>query len=199
MSHPVRKVFLGGSFNPIHLGHLLCARAAAEAIGAQKVVLVPTAASPLKLRESDVAHASDRLEMCRLAIDGIPDFELDDREIRRGDTSFTIVTARELRQSGLAEVTWLIGADLLPSLPKWHEPDALLAEVRFILMARPGWSIDAAGLAPEYAELIKNAVRVPQIDISSSEIRRRVRAGLPIDFFAPPAVVRFIRDRGLYR
>src|SRR5208282_2668157 len=139
MAAAVRKVCLGGSFNPVHLGHLLCARAAAEAIGVQKVVLIPTAISPLKLREKDLAPSADRLEMCRLAIQGIPDFELDDREIRRGNTSFTIDTARELRQSGWPEVIWLIGADLLSGLPKWHEPDALLAEVRFVLMARPGW------------------------------------------------------------
>ncbi|MGA3065332.1 MAG: nicotinate (nicotinamide) nucleotide adenylyltransferase [Tepidisphaeraceae bacterium] len=199
MTPPVRKVCLGGSFNPVHYGHLLCARAAAEAVGAQKVVLIPTAVSPLKMQESDLAPASDRLEMCRLATAGIADFELDDREIRRGNASFTIDTARELKKSGWSEVTWLIGADLLPGLPKWHESDALLNEVRFVLMARPRWSVGGVDLPVKYAALLKNVVPVPQIDISASEIRRRLGAGLPIDFFTPPSVVRYIRDRGLYR
>jgi nicotinate-nucleotide adenylyltransferase len=199
MAEAARKVCLGGSFNPIHHGHLLCARAAAEALGIKKVVLIPTAVSPLKIQDKSTAPAADRLEMNRLGIEVTPDFELDDREIRRSGPSYTIDTARELRKAGWKEVIWLIGADLLAGLPKWHEPDALLKEVRFVLMARPGWSFDATGLPPKFAALIQNVVEVPQIDIASTDIRRRVRAGLPIDFLTPPQVVRYIKERGLYR
>jgi nicotinate-nucleotide adenylyltransferase len=199
MAEPARKVCLGGSFNPIHHGHLLCARAAAEALGIKKVVLIPAAVSPHKIEDKSRAPAADRLEMCRLAIQGSPDFELDDREISRPGPSYTIDTVRQLRQAGWKEVIWLIGADLLSSLPKWHESDALLAEVRFVLMARPGWSFDVSALPPKFAALVQNVVEVPQIDIASTDIRRRVRLGLPIDFLTPPAVVRYIQDRGLYR
>src|SRR5580700_8333935 len=111
MAEAARKVCLGGSFNPIHHGHLLCARAAAEALGIKKVVLIPTAVSPLKIQDKSTAPAADRLE------------------IRRSGPSYTIDTARELRKAGWKEVIWLIGADLLAGLPKWHEPDALLKEV----------------------------------------------------------------------
>ncbi len=151
------------------------------------------------MEDKSAAPAADRLEMCRLAIDQSPDFELDDREIRRSGPSFTIDSARQLRGEGATDVIWLIGADLFSGLPKWHEPDALLKEVRFVLMARPGWAFDPTSIPRKFAFLIQNIVEVPQIDIASTDIRRRVKAGLSIDFLTPPPVVRFIHQRGLYR
>jgi nicotinate-nucleotide adenylyltransferase len=192
------KLCLGGSFNPIHHGHLLCARAAAEAVGAGTVTLVPTGTAPHKL-DAQPASAADRLEMCRRAIEGVAGFEIDDREIRRAGPSYTIQTARELKQAGAAEVAWLIGADLVPGLPTWHEAGQLIREVRFIVMARPGWRFDWPSLPAEYQKLRENIVGVPQIDISATEIRRRVLKGMGIDFFTPPAVCRVIAERKLYR
>jgi nicotinate-nucleotide adenylyltransferase len=193
------KLFLGGSFNPIHLGHLICARAAAESIGAPSVVLIPTGVPPHKQSAKDIASPQDRLEMARRAIENIPRFEVDDREIRRPGPSYTIQTARELRQSGIDRVNWLIGADMLNTLPTWHEPAALLAEVHFIIMARPGSAMNWESLPPEYARLRDHVVQVPRIDISATEIRRRIKAGLPIDFLTPPGVCRYIEDRKLFR
>jgi nicotinate-nucleotide adenylyltransferase len=192
------KLCLGGSFNPIHHGHLLCARAAAEAIGAAVVTLIPTGIAPHKL-DAPPASAADRLEMCRLAIFGQTGFELDDREIRRSGPSYTIQTVRELKESGAAEVAWLIGGDLVSGLPTWREAGQLIQEVKFILMARPGWRFDWPSLPPEFQNLRQNVVGVPQIDISATEIRRRVLKGLPIDFLTPPAVCRYIAERKLYR
>ena len=128
-----------------------------------------------------------------------PDFELDDREMRRTGPSYTIHTARQLRQDGWTDVAWLIGADMLNTLPTWHEADALLREVRFIVMARPGMNFAWSSLPPAFRALRKNVVQVPQIDISGTEIRRRVSAGLPIDYFCPPAVCRYIADHKLYQ
>ncbi|HEY1923372.1 MAG TPA: nicotinate-nicotinamide nucleotide adenylyltransferase, partial [Tepidisphaeraceae bacterium] len=118
-----KKLCFGGTFNPIHHGHLLCARAAAEASGVAGVVLFPAGTPPHKPGESDLAAARDRLEMCRLAIDGVAGFQIDEREYNRSGPSFTIDTARELRRDGWDEVTWLIGSDMLNFLPSWHEPE----------------------------------------------------------------------------
>jgi nicotinate-nucleotide adenylyltransferase len=193
------KICLGGTFNPIHHGHLLCARAAAEAVGAKTVVIFPTGTPAHKSAHPDLATAQDRLQMCRLAVAGINGFEVDDRESRRSGPSYTIDTARQLKASGWDEVAWLIGADMLNSLPTWHEPDALLREVRFIIMARPGNEFAWATLPPAYQALRSNVVTVPQIDISSTQIRQRAGAGLPIDYFCPPAVCRYIADHRLYQ
>jgi nicotinate-nucleotide adenylyltransferase len=195
---PIEKLCIGGSFNPIHHGHLLCARAAAEALGAKPVVIFPAGSPPHKPGGADLASAEDRLAMCRLAVAGIEGFEVDDRELRRAGPSYTIETARELRREGWNQVAWLIGADMLNSLPKWHEPEALLREVRFVVMARPGTEFEWEKLPEAYRVLRENVVEVPGIEMSSTEIRRRVAKGSAIDYFCPPAVCRYIRDHGLY-
>ncbi len=194
-----KKICFGGTFNPIHHGHLLCARAAAEAAGADGVVLFPAGSPPHKPGRSDLAGSGDRLEMCRLATAGAGGFAIDERELRRSGPSYTIDTARELRRDGWDEVIWLIGSDMLNMLPRWHEPEALLAEVRFLIMARPGAKPAWSSLPLAFQKLQNNVVEVPQIEISATDIRRRVKANLPIDFLTPAAVCRYIADHRLYR
>ena len=193
------KICFGGTFNPIHQGHLICARVAAEAVGAKTVVIFPAGQPAHRASPADLAPAADRLEMCRLAIAGINGFEIDDRECRRPGNTYTIDTARELKRDGWPEVAWLVGADMFNTLHAWREADALLREVRFIIMARPGTQFAWDKLPPAIRNLKPNVVDVPQIDISATEIRRRVGIGLPIDFFCPPAVCRYITDHRLYR
>jgi len=193
------KICLGGSFNPIHHGHLLCARAAAEVLGAKTIVIFPAGTPPHKANDPDLASQQDRLQMCRLAVAGNPGFEIDDRELHRSGPSYTIQTARQLHEAGWSEIRWLIGADMLNFLPNWHEPDSLLREIEFIVMARPGFQFNWDSLPANYQLLRDKIVEVPQIDISSTEIRRRVGKGLPIDFLCPPAVCRYIRDHRLYQ
>ncbi len=193
-----KKICFGGTFNPIHNGHLLCARAAAEAEGGADIILFPAGSPPHKPGHADLATAEDRLEMCKLAITGASGFEIDDRETRRPGPSFTIDTARQLKRDGWTEVIWLIGADMVNALPSWHEPDALLREVRFLIMARPGTKFSWSTLPAAFQKLRENVVEVPQIDISSTDIRSRVRAGLPIDFLTPPPVCRYILDHHPY-
>jgi nicotinate-nucleotide adenylyltransferase len=193
------KICLGGSFNPIHHAHLLCARAAAQVVGAATVVLIPTGLAPHKLQQNDVASGEDRLAMCRRAIENTTGFEVDDRETCRPGPSFTIQTVRQLKLEGWDQVAWLIGADLLAALPSWHQAEALVREAHLLIMARPGWSFDWDSLAPPFSALRENVVIVPQIDISATDIRQRVRRGLPIDYLTPPAVCRYILDHGLYR
>jgi nicotinate-nucleotide adenylyltransferase len=196
----MRNLCFGGSFNPIHNGHLLCSQAVAGVRDVTKLVLIPSATSPHKLGHADMADGLDRLAMCRIAVAGNQLFEVDDLELRRGAPSYTIDTIRSLRhERGWDEVNWLIGADQVAALPRWREPAALLRELNFIIMARPGWSFDWDSLPTQFRMLRNNVVEAPLIDISSTDIRRRVHAGEPIDQLVPPAVAEYIRQRGLYR
>lgn len=194
----------GGSFNPPHFGHLVVARAAAEQAGFNQVRLMVAGISPHKLSDHEVASAADRVAMCRLATADDPLFEVDDRETLRKGPSYTIETARELQK--LPEfagrpVPWLIGADLLPGLMRWHEPQALLAGdvVRFVIVRRGGECIDWSRLPEELGALSASVVEVPRIDISATDIRARIRAGRDVRYLVPETVRAYIEQRGLYR
>ena len=125
-------------------------------------------------------------------------FNVDDLELKRTGPSYTIDTARELRRRGWPEVWWLVGADMLNYLPHWHEPDALLREVNFLVLQRPGIELRWDDLPPRFQHLRQNVVAAPLVDVSATEIRRRVRAGEPIDDLTPPPVAQYIRDHRLY-
>src|SRR5439155_10217882 len=111
---------------PIHHGHLICSRAAAEAGGFEGVILIPSHQPPHKPVGADLASSNQRLDMCRLAIEGVKGFQVDPLELHRAGPSYTIETARALGQRDSQKVHWLIGADMLLYLPKWHEPESLL-------------------------------------------------------------------------
>jgi nicotinate-nucleotide adenylyltransferase len=197
------SLYFGGSFNPIHHGHLRCAQAVAAKAGYDRVVLIPGGRPPHKPDNLQLASPQDRLAMCRLAVserDGAsPTFEVSDIETRRTGPSYTIDTAQELRDAGETDVHWLIGADMLMLLPKWHRPLDLLRDIYFVVMARPGWTMDWDALPPEFRHLKHHVVAAPVIDISSTDIRRRVRQNLPIDHLVPPSVARYIDEHKLYR
>jgi len=192
-------LWFGGSFNPIHNAHLICARAVAERGGFDRIILVPSAQPPHKPGSTDLAAPEHRLAMCRLATAGDPLFDVDDLELRRSGPSYTIDTVLELKRRGEKQVNWLIGADMLAILPQWHRPEDLIREANLILMARPGWRFDFASLPPAFRHLEKNIIEAPLIDISATEIRRRMRDGRSIRYLVPEAVERYIRERDLYR
>ena len=195
----MRTLCFGGSFNPIHYGHIRCARAAAKQGGFGQVVLIPTGQPPHKFPHANLAAAADRLAMCQRAIAGDNLFTVNDIEMRRNSPSYTIETARQLKKEGWDEVNWLIGADMLNSLPTWREPEALLREVNFIVMARPGHEFGWAKLGPDFASLQASVVDVPLVNISATDIRAKVAAGQSIDGLTPPPVVEYIRTHRVYQ
>jgi nicotinate-nucleotide adenylyltransferase len=194
----MKRLILGGSFNPIHHGHLICARAVAEQLGFQRLTLIPTGQPPHKPGSATLASPDDRLNMTRLAIEKDPLFEVNDLELQRQGPTYTLDTVRELVAAGANKVHWLIGADMLMYLPKWHKPLELLREVHFVVIARPGWEIDWAALPPDFRHLRDNVVEAPLIDIRASDIRARIAAGKPIRYLTPDAVCDYIEQHRLY-
>ena len=200
-----RIAIFGGTFNPVHVGHLIAAQDAHEIMGIDRTIWVPVAEPPHK-PSPDLAPGDDRLRMVNLAVAGDPRFEISDMELRRAGPSYSIDTVREcLRRLPDAEICFLIGSDSLADLHTWREIRALLDLCRFVTVARPGF--DAAGINPERlrlpretcAALLANVVEVHPVAVSSSEVRARVARGLPIRYLVPDPVVSWIRERGLYR
>jgi nicotinate-nucleotide adenylyltransferase len=187
----MRFGILGGSFNPIHHGHLIIATRAAEALSLDRVLLIPTARSPLKA-PGDLAGPRDRLAMVRLAVRGNPLLEASDLEVRRGGTSYTVDTLRQLRRILPGEFVLILGADAARLLPRWRSIEEVRHLARVAVVGR-------GGLRPREKTPKGSMVPVPEIDISSTDIRERVRRGLPIRYLVPEAVERFIRRKRLYR
>lgn len=189
----------GGSFNPIHNGHLQCSRIVADLSGYPRVCLVPSAQPPHKPGAIELASPEDRATMCRLAVADDPFFEVSDIELRRLGPSYTIDTVLNFKAMGHRNVAWLIGADMLQILPKWHRARELIMEATILIMRRPGYPIDWQTLPPEFRPLQANVVDAPLVDISATDIRRRIRTGGPVDGLLPAPVIQYIHEKGLYR
>jgi nicotinate-nucleotide adenylyltransferase len=193
MSQPLRLGLFGGSFDPVHCGHLLVTQAALEELQLSRVIFIPAAQSPFK-PEQMPAPAAHRLRWLRLALTGHSNCELDLQEIERGGASFTIDTVRNYRDRfPRAELFYIIGADHVPLLPKWRAADELAALVEFVVIPRPG---DPPVQAPPTFRL-HNLSGFP-FGISSRQIRSRVRTGLPIEGLVPKSVAEAIHNSGLY-
>ncbi len=189
----LRIGLLGGSFNPVHLGHLLVAQAAREELQLSRLFFIPAAQSPFK-PGLPLAPAEQRLRLLRLALAGQNDCEIDDQEIKRGGVSYTIDTLRDyVRRFPGAQLFYLMGADHVPQLPKWRDADELARLVEFVVLPRPGQAA-----APLPAPFRGRALAGFPLGVSSSQIRERVKAGLPIDLLVGPAVAEAIRDNRLY-
>jgi nicotinate-nucleotide adenylyltransferase len=181
----------GGSFDPVHMGHLVVAEVAAEALGA-RVRLVPAREQPFK-QSAHVATAEQRVEMLRLAVAGNPRLAVEPIELGLPVPSYTVRTLRALaeREPG-NRFTLLLGADVARELPAWYEAEALPALADVVVFARPGWTIPAH-------PMIQRVVEVPGLDISATLVRQRVVAGESIRYFVPEAVREYIAAHGLYR
>ncbi|WP_028561704.1 nicotinate-nucleotide adenylyltransferase [Paenibacillus pinihumi] len=188
---------MGGTFDPIHYGHLLAAESAREACSLDEVWFIPSAHPPLK-PNSPKAGAKERLEMVYRAIDFQPHFRALDIELERETTSYTFDTIAELKELYPGrEFFFIIGADRVNDLPKWHRIEELAKQVSFIALDRPGTPILADQL-PEYLQGRIRRCEMPQVDFSSTDIRQRVRERRSIRFMTPDKVFQFIQRNDLY-
>lgn len=190
----MRLGLYGGSFDPVHLGHLLVAQAALEELELNRLVFIPAAQSPFKPGTTP-ASATARSRMLRLALVGRTEFEVDELEIHRGGVSYSIDTAREFqRRHPAAELLWLIGADHVATLPQWRDASGLAELVEFVVIPRPG---EAPKQLP--VNFCLRHLKGWPLKVSSSEIRDRIWAGKPCHGLLPAGVGEVIALEGLYR
>ena len=193
----MRLAIFGGSFDPPHVGHLLAASDAFEHLSLNRLIFVPAANQPLKTGRAN-APPAHRLAMVRLLVSSDPRFEVSSLEVDRGGLSFTVDTLMHFAmQYPNAERFLLVGADVLGSFGQWREPRRILELAKLVLLERQS---DAPPASP--AALGKDeALRLPtrRIDVSSTEIRDRVRSGQPVRGFVSDAVAAYIERAGLYR
>jgi nicotinate-nucleotide adenylyltransferase len=186
---------LGGTFNPIHLGHLLIAQDAVEAARLDRVLFIPTATPPHKKLEGGVS-AAHRLKMVRLAIAGDDRFAADDLEIRRGGKSYSVDTLTELkRRYPRADFYFIVGADSLSELQLWRDARRLVKLCRFIAVRRPGFH----GRPARLPGLRYQWLEAHPCGVASREIRARTGRGQSIRYLVPEAVARYIQKQKLYQ
>lgn len=183
----------GGSFNPVHLGHLLVAQAALEELRLSTLFFIPAAQSPFK-PGTELAPAPIRLRMLRLALAGQTRCRIDDQEIARGGVSYSIDTVRAyVSRFPKSELWYLIGSDHAQLLPKWRAADELAALARFAVIRRPGGG--PGHLPPPFQG---TSLEGWPISLSASQVRERARAGLPLEYLVPAPVAEAIRNYRLY-
>jgi nicotinate-nucleotide adenylyltransferase len=195
-----RVGLLGGTFNPPHTGHLVCAQEAVSQLGLDRALLVPVHAPPHKELPADPG-AEARVAMCRLAVEGNPQLGVSLVDVERPGPSYTFDTLEAL--AGEDDLTFIVGGDMAWSLPTWREPERILSLARLGVAERDGVLradiLDHLTAAlPEAADRI-DFFDMPRIDISSSSIRRRVAAGLPIRYLVPDTVAGYVETEGIYR
>jgi nicotinate-nucleotide adenylyltransferase len=223
----MRVAIYGGSFDPVHLGHLWVAQNCAEKLRLDQVIFMPAATSPLK-PHGPVASNEDRLMMLRLALaggsqaaltgssqpavagqptaGGLPTLLVDDRELRRGGKSYTIDTVEEIRhQRPDDDLFLLVGSDAFAAIGQWHRPKELLTMITPVVFRRGGdppidWSVlENLVSTSRIKEIQAASVSIPMIEISSGDIRQRVAEGRSIRFLVSPSVAALIRANSLYQ
>jgi nicotinate-nucleotide adenylyltransferase len=200
----MRIAVLGGTFNPPHLAHLLCASEAADQLGLDRVILMPVFSPPHK-EVPEEPGPEVRLELCELAIAGDERLAVSRLEIDRGGPSFTVDTLRELHgRHPEHELIFIVGGDMAVSLPTWKDPRTVLELATLGVAERSGAPRRdiTERLTAEYGDDVSDRLTffdMPRMDISSSEVRRRVAAGRTIRYLVPDLVADHIAEHGLYR
>ena len=183
----------GGTFDPVHTGHIITTRYVLEKRELDKIIFVPNNISPLKTDSAPTSN-EHRLAMLKLAISDLPQFEFSDYELIKGDVSFTYDTLLEMKKH-YSEIELIIGYDNLVVFDEWRNPDEIFDIAKVIVMKR---NSDNPGKKNKYFDRAV-ILETPAIDISATEIRNRVRDGLPIDFLVPDKVKEYIYQHGLYK
>ncbi len=198
-------LLFGGSFDPVHHGHLIVCRAAAEQLGVERAVLIPSAQPPHK-RGQTLAPATDRMEMCRLAVRDDPLMDASDWELQQTGPNFTLYTVQHYRATCPGErLYWLLGMDSLRDLPSWHRVAELADACTLVTARRPGVAMPDDGALrvllgdARVAVLRQHILESPWLEISATHVRERVRAGRSIRYLCPDSVCDHILARGLYR
>jgi nicotinate-nucleotide adenylyltransferase len=193
---------LGGTFDPPHVGHLWLASLAADELGLDRVLFLPAARPPHK-QSHGLSASTDRLLMTRLAISGDDGFELSALEMDRTGPSFTVDSIEELRRmhGPSARLFLVMAADSLAQIDTWREPDRLLSMIEWAVGPRPGSELDRAMVEQRFGTAVGriHLLDGPALDVSSSELRRRVATGRTIRYLVPRSVEQHIHDRELYR
>lgn len=198
----MRVGILGGTFNPPHLAHLVCAQAAHSQLGLDRVLLMPAGEPPHKKVAPGDPSPRQRFELCRLAVVGDERFDVSPLELERPGRSFTADTLRLLHERAPDdELSFIVGGDMAASFPSWHEPETVLSLATLAVAERRGAKRDAIerALAPLAGSERVRYFDMPRIDISSSELRERVAQGSPIRYLVPDAVAEAIAAEGLYQ
>lgn len=189
----IRLGVLGGTFDPIHNGHLFAANEAAALLNLDQVIFVPTAESWQKAEFSD---AKLRLKMTQLGIRGNKKFKISSVDIKRGGATYTVDTLVDLQKKYPdAQLVFILGADAVAGMDSWKNAEQLGELAEFVAISRPGYSFEQ----PKSLKAPVLRLEIPALAISASEIRERVKANKPIEYLVPPAVAKFILKHRLYR
>jgi nicotinate-nucleotide adenylyltransferase len=201
-----RVALFGGSFDPVHVAHLILAECALEEARLERVIFVPARRSPHKT-DADPAPDADRLQMLRLATEGNDRFDVSDLEMQRPQPSYTLTTVRQFRDrlGPQCRLCLLLGADSIRGLASWWRVRELLEEVEVVAFARPGAPLENLCVlesqlgAAAVERLRRGLIRAPLLEVSAAGIRESLRAGRSVRYLVPEPVLRHIRERGLYR
>lgn len=185
-------ILFGGSFNPIHYGHLFLAEELHVGYGYEKIIFIPSN-KPVHKPEESKTTASQRIDMIKLAVEGIPWIEVEECEVKRGGYSYTVDTLRDLysRYKFKEKPGFVIGDDLAYGFPRWKDPEAILSMVNLVVAKR------GSGLPKDFSYPY-TAIDNLRLAISSSEIRERVKSGKAFRFLLPEKVYDYVKYRGLY-
>ncbi len=196
----MRLGIFGGSFDPVHIGHLRLAEEAREQARLDRVLFIPTQVSPFKEGRTQIPGEL-RLAMLRLATEDNPAFQVSDTEIHRPGPSYTVDTLRELeREHPDAERFFITGTDALRDLPKWRQPEEVVRLTRFLVSVRPGVKkAEVLAALPDVWEERVTFIEMPELDISSTYLRERLKVGSSVRYLLPCAVEEYILTHRLYR